>query len=111
VSGLRFIHEGTKYEINPERMTFREARDFRKATGYGVTQIGDAVKAGDEGVLQGLFWLAMRREDPPLRFSDLDEMPMGDFEEIGDDEAPTEEVEVDPTSPDGEPERTPTPSE
>jgi len=111
---VRFVYDGTKYEIEPHRLTFGEARAFEKASGHTMSEMATAGGLQDVGAVQALFWIAMRREDKDLRFSDLDDMNMGDFEQLPDDEAAGDEaVEGEPAGPTpagDEPEEHSTPS-
>jgi hypothetical protein len=92
---MRFLYEGTKYEIEAHRLTFGEARAFEKASGHTMADIS---RGGVEDIatLQALFWLAMKRQDPTLKLVDLDDMSMDDFEQIPDDVEAAEPV--DPTT-------------
>lgn len=107
---MKFIVNGVKYELDQEKVTFGEARAIQKAVGKTMGELRET--PGDITGDQALIWIAMRREDPTLKFSDLDDMPLGDIEPIEDDEAGEEEP-ADPQVLGAEPEPTEdsTPSE
>ena len=81
--------------LEPDRMTFAEARAVEKVTGLSFTQIG-----GDDVSItttQALLWVSMKRARPELKFADLDDVAPGSIEW---DEA---EPEADPTGADEAP--------
>ena len=82
---MKFTYDGTKYDA--ERLTFPEAAAFEKVTG-----ISFADAAGNKSIaaIQALVWIAMKRQQPEMRFSDVT-MPIEDIE-FAEDEA-----EPDPT--------------
>lgn len=93
---MKFIIEGTKYEFDDSRLTFAEARALEKATGRTMGEIGQS-GGTDATSLQAMIWVAMKRTDPTLKFSDLDEMSMGDIEFV-EEIAAEPESEPDPTA-------------
>lgn len=107
---MKFVANGTKYEFDDARITFAEARQVEKVTGRTMAEIGRAGGGEDITTLQAMIWVAMKRADPTLRFSDLDDMAMGDLEMIPEDDEPGEQP--DPTAEAaGDPEGVSTPSE
>lgn len=87
---MQFIVRGTKYELDQERLTFGEARAIERVTGVTFDKL-----AGDIMSTQALVWVAMKRAEPTLKFSDLDDLTFGEFEMLED----PPEVEADPTIP------------
>jgi hypothetical protein len=81
---MKFIANGTKYEFDDEKVTFAEARAIEKVTGRTMAEVSRA-GAEDVTTMQAMIWVAMKREDATLRFSDLDDMPIGDIEWVPDE--------------------------
>lgn len=102
---MKFVVDGTKFEFDEDRLTFAEARAMEKATGRTMGEIGRA-GGEDAASLQAMIWVAMKRSEPTLKFSDLDDMSMGSIEFLEDE--PTED-DADPT--DGAEEGPSTPTE
>lgn len=82
---MQFIVEGTKYDYDQNRLTFAEARAIEKATGRTMADITEN-GAPDTSTIQAMIWVAMKRTEPTLRFSDLDDMSMGDIEILPDED-------------------------
>jgi hypothetical protein len=74
-------------EYGLDRLMLSEAEAIEKVTGQ---KMQDALSSGSATSLKALAWVAMKREDPSLRFSDVD-FALEDIDVIGDDE------EADPT--------------
>lgn len=97
---MRFRARGETYEFSERTLTFAEARAIERVTGLPF----DKLEAeGGLSMMQAMVWVAMKRTDPTLRYSDLDDMPLGEFEQLDDDEPPAggPEGEADPTIPAG----------
>ena len=93
----KFSVNGVTYELLDETMTFAEARALEKVTGYSfkaITQDPDV--STSPNVLQAMLWVSMKRTEPTLAFSDLDDLAIASVE-WEDDEAP------DPSSGEDEP--------
>lgn len=93
---LRVKANGQEFEIDPSKFTFGEGRAIEKVTGEPFGSFGPALQAGSLTAVQSLVWVAAKRKDPTLKFSDLDEWDLGDLD-IEDDDAPEEGAEADPT--------------
>lgn len=108
---MKFVANGVKYELDDSKLTFAEARAVEKVTGKSMGDIGRTGFDSAE-ILQAMIWVAMKREDPTLKHSDLDDMAIGDIEMIPEDDE--QEASADPVDPpvpgDGEEEGS-TPSE
>lgn len=89
---MKFIARGTKYGLDEEKLTFAEARAVERACGMTFDKLRDQ---GGVTAMQAMVWVAMKREQPTLRFTDLDDMEFGEFEQLGDE---PEQVEPDPTA-------------
>lgn len=86
---LRFTVDGVKHEFDPTKLTFGEGRALERVTGYPFKDIETHATAGELTVLQAFVWIAMKRQDPTLQFSGLDDVSLADIEFHGDDgEAP-----------------------
>ena len=80
----RFVYDGTTYTFT-SRMTFAEGRAVEKFTGHVIAELGEANVRGSSVVLQAMMWVAMKRVTPELKFTDLDDMSIDDFEFLPDD--------------------------
>lgn len=95
---LKFSVDGTKHEFDSDRITFGEARAIEKVVGYPFGDLGKHMQALEMTTVQAVIWVAMKRADTTLKFSDLDDLSIGDVE-LHDDE-PEEGESPDP--PEGE---------
>lgn len=102
---MKFVANGVKYELDEEKITFKEGKEIQKATGQTLGELRK--NPGDIAADQALIWIAMKRRDSTLKFDDLDDMPMGDIEPIEDELS----EETDPQVLDAEPTEDSTPSE
>ena len=82
--GKRFVHNGTTYTFT-QRLTFAEGRAVEKFTGHVVAELGEPHVRGSSVVLQAMMWVTMKRVDPELKFTDLDDMSIDDFEFLPND--------------------------
>lgn len=83
-TGRRFVHDGNTY-LFTERLTFAEGRAVEKLSGHVIAELGDPNVRGSSVVLQAMLWVAMKRVTPELKFADLDDMSMTDFDFLEDD--------------------------
>lgn len=91
---MRINMEGRTAEIDQQRLTFAEGRAVEKVTGLSFVDFGKALGGGSVTALQALIWVAFKRSEPTLKFSDLDDWNMSALTT----EAETEpEAQVDPT--------------
>lgn len=67
------------------RLTIVEAEAIEKVTGQ---KMEDALGSGTASSLRALVWVAMKRQNPELRYSDVD-FALEDVEVITPDEDPT----------------------
>lgn len=95
---MNIIVRGTKYEWDQARVTFAEARAIQKVTGKTLGEVGAAAEAGDAEAMQAILWTAMKRQETTLRYGDLDDLELGEFEVVPDpDEEQPEAAAPDPT--------------
>lgn len=93
---MKFVIAGKEYDLIESKFTFAEARALERVTGLSTDEIlTDTKHRGKIDVLQAMLWISMKRIEPTLTFSDLDDIEIDDIEwpDQDDDEA----VEVPPT--------------
>lgn len=85
--------EGTKHSIDLDRLTFAEGRAIEKVTG---SDFGDVVRMRSLTGVQALVWVTVKRTQPMLKFSDLDDWAINDvdFDMNADEPDPTVPVEA-----------------
>ncbi len=83
-----FTVDDVKHEFDEDKLTFAEGRALERVTGHSFGEMGDAAKRGDLTTLQAFVWVAMKRTEPTLTFSDLDDRSIGDFEFGSDEDEP-----------------------
>jgi hypothetical protein len=90
---IRLTYQGTRHEVDLGKLTFGEGRALERVTGKSITEL---VKP-DLTAMQAIVWVALKRANPALQFSDLDNMAMSDLDLESEDEP---EVELaNPTEP------------
>lgn len=86
-----FTVDGTEFEMIDAKMTFAEARAVEKVTGISFQQITTDEHARQSlDVVQALIWVSMKRQQPDLKFSDLDDLAIDSIEWSADEEAEEE---------------------
>lgn len=65
-----FVFEGREYRL--EKFLLSEARAVQRATGKTIQEFDEALKRGDADCLAALVWVARKREQPTLRFDEVD---------------------------------------
>lgn len=93
---MRFSVDGVKHEFDEERLTFGEGRALEKVTGHTFGELPAMSAKGDLTVMQAFIWVALKRQEPTLGFSDLDDRAISDFE-FHDDPAEDAEEDQRPT--------------
>lgn len=96
---MKFVVNGTEYTMVESKFTFAEARAIEKVTGYSFQQIMEDPSKQNSTTMQAMFWVSMKRVDPVLAFTALDDLAIDDIEILADpdDEPEEESVEPDPT--------------
>jgi len=80
---MRVTVDGVNHEMNLDKLTFGEGRSIEKVTGQSLKSLGGSP---DLTMVQALVWVALKRTDTRLAFSDLDDRAIADFElDITDD--------------------------
>lgn len=97
----QFTLDGTTYDL-VESPTFAEARAIEKRTGHTFEAISkNKGLRTSADVVQALLWVSMKRKEPTLTFTDLDDIEIGAIEwhvEEPDEESPDPSVGEDSTS-------------
>lgn len=93
---MKFNIRGQVYELDDTALTFKDVRDMERVTGVTFTGEGASNFITNAGIagLQAVVWIAMRKSDPDLKFSDTDDIPIAALAEITDDDEPEPDVEV-----------------
>lgn len=86
---------GKLYEYDAESLTNKEAAAIETALDVTFTRWTELLKAGSVHALTALVWIVQRRENPALRFGDV-EFAFTDLQI--DDDTPAPLVEDEPTS-------------
>lgn len=71
---MKFTVGGAEYEMVQDNITFAEARAIEKVTGKAFQALMSDPNLMTMDVTQALAWVSMKRVDPTLTFSDLDEV-------------------------------------
>jgi hypothetical protein len=83
--------DGATHTIDVDRLTFAEGRAVERVTGQ---TLGDVMTHMSLTAVQALTWVAIKRDQPELKFSDLDDRAISDVGlDVKQDEEP------DPTQP------------
>jgi hypothetical protein len=92
---MKFTIDGTTYEMAQSKITFAEARAVEKVTGHTFQAINtDLNLRNSTDVVQAMIWISMKRSNPTLTFSDLDDIEIDGIEWEDDSE---DAAEADPT--------------
>lgn len=96
---MKFSIDGTTYELAQTKVTFAEAKAVERVTGHAWLAINkDPELRSSTDVIQAMIWISMKREQPELAFSDIDDIAIDSIE--WDDESEGDaEKSVDPTEP------------
>lgn len=86
---LRFSIEGRgQYQLDTNRLTFAEGKAIERATGKTFKEVGEFAKRGSLEAIQAFVFVAMKRTEPTTRFTDLDEVDLGDLKFEDDPDEP-----------------------
>lgn len=97
---MRITANGKEVEFNYRKMTFAEGRAMERVTGRNFRELQEEKFVGSLTSLQALVWIVFKRDDPALKFTDLDDWDINAIEFDDDDDAEPEQVpaaEPDPT--------------
>lgn len=87
---MKFVANGTTYEMDEATITFAEGRAVEKVTGLPFTEVGASAANGSMLAMQALVWVAVKRSQPTTKFEDIDDWAIGSIEFKVDDENPTD---------------------
>ncbi len=73
---MKITVDGQQYEFDQDRFMLSEARAIEKVCGVTFKEWGDLLSGGSMEALAALVWIVQKRENPELRFSDVD-FPVG----------------------------------
>lgn len=99
---MKFTIDGTTYEMAQSKITFAEARAVERVTGHTFQAINtDPDLRNSTDVVQAMIWISMKRANPTLTFSDLDDIEIDGIEWDAEDDAaatpdPTQEASSSP---------------
>lgn len=106
---MKFSVKGEVYDFADDQITFRDGRDLERVTGVKFDENGMADFVHEAGLagFQAIVWIAMRKKDPELKFSDVDDLPIASIQQIeepdpteGDEKVSNgEQPSQDPSSP------------
>jgi hypothetical protein len=80
--------------LDQDSLLWVEADAVERVTGVTMGQLGSEV-SGKASVVLAFFWVSVKRQLPQTTFAALQQLPMGAFRILADDEL--DEVEPDPT--------------
>lgn len=94
---LTFTLEGTKYEFDEKRVMNVEAIAIKRVTSeqLGFLDFMRAVSESDVEAITALVWIVRKRQEPELRFSEVEFNIIEFIESLSSDREP--DVESDPT--------------
>ena len=88
---IRVTVDGKSHEADLNRLTFAEARAIEKKAGESMAEI---MKTKSMTSVQAIVWVVVKRSEPTLKFEDLDDREILDFDlELIEGDEPT----TDPT--------------
>lgn len=67
---------GVDYDVDPNEMNGTELKLVKQMTGMLYRDLVRAVLAFDGEAINAVFWIAVRRTSPDLKFSDFDGPPL-----------------------------------
>lgn len=90
---VRVTVDGKSYEADLNRFTFAEARAIEKKCGESLAEV---MKSRSVTSVQAMVWVVVKRGEPTLKFEDLDDREMVDFdlEMVEEDETETDPTEA-----------------
>lgn len=94
---MKFTIEGTTYELVQSKVTFAEARAIERVTGHTFAAItSDPELRNSTDIIQAMIWISMKRAQPTLTFSDIDDVEIDGIEWTKEDD---DVAAPDPTQP------------
>jgi hypothetical protein len=68
--------KGQELDIDPVDFSGLELGEIKRRTTYSFSQLITALRECDGDAVRALFWVAMRRTDPELKFGEFDGPPI-----------------------------------
>lgn len=65
-----------RWDLAEVRATFAEAKAAENAGGFAWRDVDSELSDGNVAALQSVLWILRRRDEPTLRFADLESLPM-----------------------------------
>ena len=101
---LRFKLDDSEVSLDLEKLMFAEARAIEKVTGQTFKEVGESLQRGSVEAIQAMAWVALKRAQPGLRFTDLDDRALSEVEITMDEPEEVSGETVEPENPtDAEP--------
>lgn len=69
---MKISVDGEQYEFDPEKMLNTEAIAIERATGQTFQQWSKSAQAGSIEAVTALVWIVRKRQQPDLRFKDVE---------------------------------------
>jgi hypothetical protein len=85
----RFRFDGREFELG--RLMLSEAKAIQKVTGFTMGEFEKRLELGDVECIAALIWVALKREQPDLRYDDVDG-DLSTFEPVEDEDASATEA-------------------
>jgi hypothetical protein len=95
---MKITVSGIAYEYDSSKLMLSEARAIEKVCGCTFQEWSERLQTGSMEALAALIWLVQKRDNPELRFSDVDfeinsvEIEEDEEPEAGHPQVPLEEV-------------------
>lgn len=81
--------DGKSYEADLNRFTFAEAKAIEKKSGESMAEI---MKTKSMASVQAIIWVVVKRGEPTLKYEDLDDREIADFDlDMAKEDEPTED--------------------
>lgn len=87
-STIRFRVNGEISTFDINKLMFAEVREIERVTGESLKQNMKMLKDGWIGPMQALVWIAYRRGNPGVKYSDYDNVAISDVEFLDENEVP-----------------------
>lgn len=84
-TGIKFRWKGEVAEVDLNDLTFREAEDIERTFGGPLREFRESVFNGYVSSMKILVWMAHRKSNPELKFSDLDNEDLSAVEVVHDE--------------------------
>ncbi|KAF4408654.1 hypothetical protein [Streptomyces lycii] len=69
--------EAQRWDLDNVKATFAEAKAAEAVANFSWVRLGQELGEGNLAVLQAALWILRKREEPTLKFADLEDLPLG----------------------------------